>query len=79
MSGEEHQGNYETFRDCFSGPIVQRLLTRPAKPANKKGAKNRKNAARSANYGEQEVGNGAEDLTDFVDVRALPQSARTKH
>ncbi len=68
MSDEEHQGNYETFRDCFSGPIVQRLLTRPAKPVNKKGVKNRKNAVRGANYVEQEVGNGAEDLTDFVDV-----------
>lgn len=79
MTDEEHHGNYGTFRDCFSGPIVQRLLTRPAKPVNKKGAKNRKNAARSANQVENEVGNDAEDLTDFIDVRALPQLARTKH
>lgn len=68
MSNEEHQGNYETFRDCFSGPIVQRLLTKPVNSVNKKGAKNRKNAARGANHVEQEVGNEAEDLTDFVDV-----------
>ena len=68
MIDDELQGNYETFRDCVSGPVVQRLLSRPAKPVKKKAATNRKNGTKSVIHTEQEVGNGAEDLTDFVDV-----------
>ena len=69
MISEVHQINFETFRDCVSGPILERLLKPPAKPAKQKSARKRNNATRSAQYTERNLTDGAEDLADFVDVR----------
>ncbi len=69
MIYDENQSNYKAFRDCVSGPVIQRLLYTPANPIKKKSAKSRKNAARSAVPVEEEVSNEVEDLTDFVDVQ----------
>ena len=68
MIDDENQSNYETFRDCISGPVIQRLLTKPTKLVKKKGVQNRKNAIKSAVQAGEEIENEAEDLTDFVDV-----------
>ena len=70
MTDDEDQSNYDVFRDCIAGPMVQRLLTRSAEPVKKKSARSRKATARSVVLVEEEVRNDTEDLTDFVDVKA---------
>ena len=72
MTDNEHQGNFETFRDWVSGPVIQRLLSRPAKPSKSKAAKNRRNGIKSVVEVQEEGSNEAADLADFVDVHKHP-------
>lgn len=71
----EDQSNYTIFRDCLSGPIIQKLLLNPAKKPVSRRAKGRKNPATKVDNAEapddandQEV---ADDCVDFVDVDIL--------
>lgn len=71
----EDQSNYTIFRDCLSGPIIQKLLLNPVKKPVPRRAKGRKNSAAivdntetSNNANDQEAAN---DCADFVDVDIL--------
>lgn len=68
----EDQSNYTIFRDCLSGPIVQKLLLNPAKKAVSIRAKGRKNSAAKADNAEMSSDandqEAADDCADFVDV-----------
>lgn len=65
----DDQSNYGIFRDCISGPIIQKLLIAPAKPLKRKAARERKNsAARLSAIDNWSAENEADDLADFVDV-----------
>lgn len=68
----ENQSNYSIFRDCLSGPIIQKLLLNPVKKPVPRRTKGRKNSAAivdnsetSNDANDQEAAN---DCADFVDV-----------
>lgn len=64
------QSNYGNFRDCVSGPIIQKLLIAPAKPLKRKAAREGRNSApaKLSATDDLSVENEADDLADFVDV-----------
>lgn len=75
----EDESNYTIFRDCLSGPIVQKLLLDPVKKPVPRRAKGRKNSAKNSaakvdnsetlnDANDQEAAN---DCADFVDVDIL--------
>lgn len=68
----EDQSNYTIFRDCLSGPIVQKLLLNPVKKPVPRRAKGRKNSAAKADNAEMSSDandqEAADDCADFVDV-----------
>lgn len=73
---EESNSNYEAFRDCLSGPIIQKsALPPPARPRKRKapkptGGRNRTHqaTAESTDGPDEPNGSDAEDLADFIDV-----------
>ncbi|KAL2355954.1 hypothetical protein BJ546DRAFT_584993 [Cryomyces antarcticus] len=86
LSGDE-KPNYETFRDCLEGLVIQKLAIRPARTRRRRPAKGRKNAIKpvevSKEAEEEQTGNDAEELGEFVDYLAaeiftsLPPELRT--
>ena len=67
----ENRGNFETFRDCLWGPIVQQDTARSGRSLRKRSRRGRKNAYRStkpAGYEIESKTSDAEELADFVDV-----------
>ena len=66
--------NYEVFRDCLSGPIIEKSAITPTKPRKRKTSKGRKTAVKTGqhpdhNEDEQHSdGDNPEDLADFIDV-----------
>lgn len=65
----DNQSNYEMFRDCVSGPIIQKLLVAPVKPLKRKAARERKNSAAKLSATDNlNAEDEADDLADFVDV-----------
>lgn len=63
------QSNYGNFRDCVSGPIIQKLLIAPAKPLKRKTAREGRNsAAKLSATDDLSVENEADDFADFIDV-----------
>lgn len=65
------QKNLDLFRDCLSGPLVQRLALDKSLPAQKRRSKGqRKKVKEVANVPEEDddARPAAEELTDFVDV-----------
>ncbi|MCJ1367165.1 hypothetical protein MMC16_006297 [Acarospora aff. strigata] len=81
--------NYEVFRDCLSGPIIEKSAITPTKPRKRKTSKGRKTAVKTGqhpdhNEDEQHSdGDNPEDLADFIDYlateifTALPDDLRT--
>lgn len=75
------ESNYETFRDCLSEAVVQRLSA-PQKPVRRRAAKGRKNGVKAISKAEKpskeetastshenvDETNDAEDLVEFIDV-----------
>jgi hypothetical protein len=74
MIPEDEQTNYETFRDCLSNAIIQRLASEPPKRERRraKGRKHGKSKEISTDSGMKTSdgfeGNDAEELGDFIDV-----------
>lgn len=72
----EEQSNYETFRECLSEPILKSLSTPPEKPKKKKRVKKNSKTDITPDETEKSVddaesmSNDAEDLGEFIDVRA---------
>lgn len=70
------QSNYTIFRECLSGPIIQKLLFNPAKKPIPRRAKGRKNSGVKVDS-KAEISNdandqeAADDCADFVDVDIL--------
>ena len=73
MQAVMDQSNYESFRDCVSGPIVQKLLITSSKPVGRKAARGRKKSGTQSGTADPlaDVKDDAEDLTEFVEVRSL--------
>ncbi|KAF2743682.1 hypothetical protein M011DRAFT_496801 [Sporormia fimetaria CBS 119925] len=87
---EEEQGNYETFRECLSEPVL-RLLATPIEKPTKKKRKSRRSSMKPRPVKEvanrenetEETSNDAEDLSEFIEYLSslifpsLPSSLRT--
>lgn len=77
---EESNSNYETFRDCLSGPIIQKSALPPPVRLRKRkaskptgGRKSTHKATVESNDGPDERnGSDAEDLAEFIDVPTPP-------
>jgi hypothetical protein len=74
MIPEDEGANHETFRDCFSNAIIQKLASEPPKQERRR-AKGRKHGKSKDSPSTIEVeksdgfgGNDAEELGDFIDV-----------
>ncbi len=81
MNEEDSQSNYEVFRECLSGPIIQKSAVKPTKPRKRKAGRSAIKPVEIPDLHEEHGGNDAEDLADFVDVRGrttspLPQRRR---
>ena len=63
----EDQRNYDVFRDCVEGPIIQKLLIPPRKLATNKKARGRKNSPVKAKA-VVDIEDDAEDFAEFIDV-----------
>lgn len=71
MIEDEERSNYEAFRECLSGPIIEKASITPIKPRRRKAGKGRKSASEPVNTIEdhdEPNGDDAEDLADFIDV-----------
>ncbi|KAI9822469.1 MAG: hypothetical protein M1827_000188 [Pycnora praestabilis] len=86
MIVEDERSNYETFRDCLSGPIIQKSAVKGSKPQKRRNARGRKNTIKVVEHVEtqnERDEQGAEDLADFIDYLAtesftsLPADLRT--
>lgn len=67
MAGD--QSNYGIFRDCVSGPVIQKLLLAPAEPLKRKAPRKRKSpTAKLSVTDELSAEDQTGDLADFVDV-----------
>ncbi|KAI9707658.1 MAG: hypothetical protein M1836_000619 [Candelina mexicana] len=85
MINDEERNNYETFRDCLSGPVIQKSATK-SKQKGRRSSKGRKNAIKPvASASSQDAGEeqDADDLAEFTDYLAteiftsLPSDLRT--
>ncbi|KAL8760378.1 MAG: hypothetical protein Q9199_000001 [Rusavskia elegans] len=72
MLSNELQGNLELFRDCLSGPLVQKFAVDHTTSSSKSKPKRRKRAPRDVEYesGTTATGSAAEELGDFIDYVA---------
>ncbi|KAL8653017.1 MAG: hypothetical protein Q9226_004012 [Calogaya cf. arnoldii] len=72
MISGELQDNLELFRDCLSGPLVQRLVVDNGKASGKSKAKRRKRRPKDVEHVSEPTASGspAEELVDFVDYIA---------
>lgn len=64
----DDQSNYEIFRDCVSGPIIQKLLIAQPKPLKRKAVRRRKISTKLSATDDWSAENEADDLADFIDV-----------
>ncbi|KAL8803113.1 MAG: hypothetical protein Q9182_003363 [Xanthomendoza sp. 2 TL-2023] len=65
MLSSELQKNFDLFRDCLSGPLVQRLAIDNAKPTRKRKSKGQKKKAGDVLDEQNDTPPAAEELTDF--------------
>lgn len=68
----ENRGNFETFRDCLCGPILQQDAAKSSRSPGMKSRRGRKNTSyrstKHAGYEIESETSDAEELADFVDV-----------
>lgn len=71
MVTEDEKYNFALFRECLSGPIVERLAVKPLR-AKKKSVKGRGllDILEAPERKQEENDNDVEDLADFIDVNA---------
>lgn len=74
MADEEPSSNYEAFRECLSGPIIQKSALAPSKARKRKAHKARRKSTDQTTIEphdglDERNGSDAEDLADFIDVR----------
>ena len=66
MIPTDEQTNYDTFRDCMSDAVIK-ILTRPEKGPRRRATKGKK-AAVQEKASDDEIGNDAEELGEFIEV-----------
>ena len=69
MISADLHGNCELFRDCLSGPLVQKLVVNH-KPSRKPKHKRRKRASKNVEHESESTVNEtpAEELAEFIEV-----------
>lgn len=73
MIPSEEEANFETFRDCLSTVVIERLAPATAKP--KKRVKGRKNEIKPVvAAGGRDVGADAAELSEFTEVGLVEMS-----
>ncbi|KAL8670676.1 MAG: hypothetical protein Q9168_004797 [Polycauliona sp. 1 TL-2023] len=72
MISDELQGNLDIFRDCLSGPLVQRLAVDRRKSSGKPKTKRRKRASKDVELDSSTTAteSPAEEVAEFVDYVA---------
>lgn len=74
MSSDERQKNRDLFRDCLSGPLVQRFALHEAKSLRKRKSKGRKKDIKLVKdevKSSETLQNQVEELGEFIDVRII--------
>ena len=75
MALDEEQGNFNLFRECLSGPIIELSAVAPLKSSRKKSSKGRSNIKKvdeTRHDRPDEDSDTVEDLADFIDVITSP-------
>jgi len=71
MIEDDERSNYEAFRECLCGPIIEKSAITPTKPRKRKPGKGRKTAIKPTertDAHDERNGDDVKDLADFVDV-----------
>ncbi len=71
MADDEGSGNFDTFRDCLSGTLIEKSAIKSPRVNKRRTAQGHRNASKlvkgPVGDGEEEQ-NAAEDLAEFIDV-----------
>ncbi|KAI9875549.1 MAG: hypothetical protein M1830_008350 [Pleopsidium flavum] len=73
MIEDDERSNYEAFRECLSGPIIDKSAITPTKPKKRKTGKGRKSAIQpfdGIDDHDERNGDDVEDLADFIEYLA---------
>ncbi len=73
MADNEGSGNFDIFRECLSGPLIEKSAITPTRPKKRRIAQAHRNASKvvKGHVGHGEEGhNAAEDLAEFIDVNS---------
>lgn len=73
MAENEGSGNFDTFRECLSGPLIEKSAVTPIRPKKRRTTQAHRNASKvvKGHVGHGEEGhNAAEDLAEFIDVNS---------
>jgi len=73
MADNEGSGNFDTFRECLSGPLIEKSAITPIRPKKRRTTQAHRNASKvvKGHVGHGEEGhNAAEDLAEFIDVNS---------
>lgn len=70
MSVDVRQHNFDLFRECLSGRLVQRFTLGNAQPTRKRKSKGRKKEIKPVEDGLDNSDPQAEELSEFIDVRS---------
>lgn len=80
MVPENEIANFETFRDCLSTAIIEKLAPVTPKASRKRGGKGRKNEIKPIDRvsAEESQENDAAELADFVEVSSIRHPATNR-
>lgn len=71
MPFDEAQSNFDLFRDCLSGPLLQRSAIENAKVSQKRRTRGRKYSVKH-DIDAHAIGQGdAEELAEFINVKLI--------
>jgi len=73
MADNEGSSNFDTFRECLSGPLIEKSAITPIRPKKRRTTQAHRNASKvvKGHVGHGEEGhNAAEDLAEFIDVNS---------
>lgn len=71
MADQEGSGNFDTFRECLSGPLIEKSAITSTRPKRRRTTQGHRNASKGlkglVGHGDEKQ-TSADDLTEFIDV-----------
>jgi len=71
MADNSGSGNFDSFRECLSGPLIEKSAIKPKRPNKRRTAQGHRNTSKvvkgPVGHANEEQ-NTAEDMAEFIDV-----------